>query len=402
MSHHSQPVSVKNVESTAEETTMDFDFTADLLRNPCGLQTHKSSTAGSEFIFDDDILDGEENDMSGVTEIDDLTEVPSISDAKESSEIIESRAFTHCSAPNEERSRDVFGRCIPKYRTAWRIVPDQPCLNYNVLTAEVIPSSDVKSDTVELPAELVLSLEEMHCRELQGSQEIFKKLFSGKPKKYFLGDTLEVASDVWTLFWDPHRIDDLTTFTVQSTICAALNSRRRLAFIIGIGPNKQVVGCELSQKQRETMHEVFEFCTTTEFVPPLDRDLVRLRFFPVCDSSGCEIPSRFIAEVSINDKVTTLYQLSSGRIYYADGSVVVRTRTFSDACRMLFLRRKAELNEALKEPLRRLKRTPCLRVYDELSDSSNLSSVVYVLLLSLPGVFLGYFASDFLRKISVK
>ncbi|EYC04845.1 hypothetical protein Y032_0085g1825 [Ancylostoma ceylanicum] len=308
-----------------------------------------------DFTFEEEngpnvLFDGERNSRSGPR----CDGIETLSETSSADIFPELGEQANCKAPHEKRDRDAFGRSIPKYRTAWRIVPNQPCVNYYVLSAEVVPSSEKKCEPVQLPAELVLTLEDMHCRELQGSQKVFEKLFSGKPKQYICGDTFKPAPDTWTLFWDPYRLAELTTLTIQSTICAALNSRRHLSFIIGIGQNNEVIGCELSQKERDTMKELFQLCVSTEFVPPLEEDLVAFRFHPVYDQNGCEIPSRFLAEISIKDKVATLFQLSSGRIYYADGNVVVRTRTFSDARRMLFLRRQAELKEALKDPARRL------------------------------------------------
>ena len=46
--------------------------------------------------------------------------------------------------------------------------------------------------------------------------------------------------NTWTICWEPSDLEKLTTLTVQSTICAALNSRRRLAFLIGVGRGKNV------------------------------------------------------------------------------------------------------------------------------------------------------------------
>ncbi|KAL6730412.1 hypothetical protein Aduo_001390 [Ancylostoma duodenale] len=303
---------------------------------------------GPDVFFDDERNSGSRPQLDGL-------ESPSETSSGDIFPDFGEKPFAHCKTPHEKRDRDAFGRSIPKYRTAWRIVPNQPCVNYYVLSAEIVPSSEKKYEPVQLPAELVLALEDMHCRELQGSEKVSEKLFSGKPKQYVYGDAFKPAPDTWTLFWDPHRLADLTTQTIQSTICAALNSRRYLSFIIGVGQDRKVIGCELSQKERNTMKELFQLCVSTEFVPPLDEDLVTFRLHPICDQFGREIPSRFLAEISIKDKVTTLFQLSSGRIYYADGNVVVRTRTFSDARRMLLLRRQAELKEALKDPARRLR-----------------------------------------------
>ncbi|RCN45534.1 hypothetical protein ANCCAN_08464 [Ancylostoma caninum] len=150
------------------------------------------------------------------------------------------------------------------------------------------------------------------------------------------------------------------------------------------------------------MKELFQICVNTEFVPPLDEDLVTFRFHPIYDQSGCEIPSRFLAEISIKDKVTTLFQLSSGRIYYANGNVVVRTRTFSDARRMLLLRRQAELKEALKDPARRFSRKPRLRSTEESTHTFARPSTLNFFLFSVSGFVLGFFVYDCLPGVSAK
>lgn len=51
------------------------------------------------------------------------------------------------------------------------------------------------------------------------------------------------------------------------------------------------------------MQKEFEFCVSREFVPALDEEVVRFRFHPVLDDDGCEMPFRYIAEISIDDVV---------------------------------------------------------------------------------------------------
>ncbi|RCN45533.1 hypothetical protein ANCCAN_08463, partial [Ancylostoma caninum] len=65
------------------------------------------------------------------------------------------KVFAHCKTSHEKPDRDAFGRSIPKYRTAWRIVPNQPCVNYYVLSAEVVPSSEKKVCTALVTSHLV-------------------------------------------------------------------------------------------------------------------------------------------------------------------------------------------------------------------------------------------------------
>ncbi|PIO75822.1 hypothetical protein TELCIR_02120 [Teladorsagia circumcincta] len=78
------------------------------------------------------------------------------------------------------------------------------------------------------------------------------------------------------------------------------------------------------------MRKQFEFCVTREFVPALDDEIVRFRFYPVCDEEERNIPMLYIAVISIDDKVEEVYQLSSGRFYYANGKNVMQTSSISE------------------------------------------------------------------------
>ncbi|KHJ87165.1 hypothetical protein OESDEN_13065 [Oesophagostomum dentatum] len=231
-----------------------------------------------------------------------------------------------------------------------RISHDQSYVNYNAFTGEVIPSPVKKYPVVELPEELVPTVEDMHCPKLQRRGEVVEELFFETRNRYVYGDLYEKEPEIWTVLWEPSRLKELTTLTVQSTICAALNSRKRLAFIIGVTLDKKIIGCQLSTEQINKMKELFELCITSEFVPALDEGLAHFYFYPVYDQSGHEIPSRFVVEIAVRDAVTTLYQLSSGRVYYVSGDAVACTKSFDEAIRMLFRRRQAEFKPALEDP----------------------------------------------------
>uniref|UniRef100_A0A0K0CWU8 TIR domain-containing protein n=1 Tax=Angiostrongylus cantonensis TaxID=6313 RepID=A0A0K0CWU8_ANGCA len=57
-----------------------------------------------------------------------------------------------------------------------------------------------------------------------------------------------MQEDKWTIFWHPTRLTDLTTSEIQSVICAALNSRRRLLFVIGVASNSKAYNMLLRRK----------------------------------------------------------------------------------------------------------------------------------------------------------
>ncbi|CAJ0598451.1 unnamed protein product [Cylicocyclus nassatus] len=288
---------------------------------------------------------------------------------------------------------DAFGRCIPKNRAVWQTNSGGAFVNYKVLTGEVVPLPTERAKIVELPAELALSVMDMHCRTFEGSEEVLVKLLSSSNKKYMYGTKFEVAAGVWTLFWDPMHHSKLTTFDIQSAICAALNSRRTLAFVIGVDSNKEIVGCDLSPQAKKTIRDVFEDCIHTEFVPPLDEGLVKLRFRSVCNQFGCEIPSRFLVGITVQDTVTTLYQLSSSRIYYADGNVVARVKNLTEARNMLLLRRQKEFEKMKNagQPIR----IPCLRVPEE--RSYFFSKLTAYALFALSGLILSLVVAMFLK-----
>ncbi|VDM56880.1 unnamed protein product [Angiostrongylus costaricensis] len=82
------------------------------------------------------------------------------------------------------------------------------CENYFVMTGKLVPTE--RKGSVQLPGELAASVYQM------------------------------MQEDKWTIFWHPTRLTDLTTSAIQSVICAALNSRRRLLFVIGVASNSKL------------------------------------------------------------------------------------------------------------------------------------------------------------------
>ncbi|KAK6048086.1 hypothetical protein COOONC_14409, partial [Cooperia oncophora] len=97
----------------------------------------------------------------------------------------------------------------------------------------------------------------------------------------------------------------------------------------------KIIGCEWSDETRQIMKKQFEFCVSREFVPALDEDIVHFRFYPVCDEEGCDIPQLYIAVISINDRVEEVYQLSSGRFYYANGKNVMQTSSINEVVKRI-------------------------------------------------------------------
>ncbi|EYC01768.1 hypothetical protein Y032_0105g3722 [Ancylostoma ceylanicum] len=137
-------------------------------------------------------------------------------------------------------------------------------------------------------------------------ESIYEKLFTA-PTNFKYGSIYKVkpTKDVWTIFWEPERLYELTTFTMMSTICAALNSQRRLLWVIGVGRNRKVLGCEVSNEERDTLSQAFIYCVRSGILPQLHPELVQLRFISVDDQLDDKDNTRLLVEIVIEHKVST-------------------------------------------------------------------------------------------------
>ncbi|EYC01763.1 hypothetical protein Y032_0105g3722 [Ancylostoma ceylanicum] len=167
-------------------------------------------------------------------------------------------------------------------------------------------------------------------------ESIYEKLFTA-PTNFKYGSIYKVkpTKDVWTIFWEPERLYELTTFTMMSTICAALNSQRRLLWVIGVGRNRKVLGCEVSNEERDTLSQAFIYCVRSGILPQLHPELVQLRFISVDDQLDDKDNTRLLVEIVIEHKVSTLYQLSPGRIFYVSRNEVEEVEGGIDEARRM-------------------------------------------------------------------
>ncbi|EYC01769.1 hypothetical protein Y032_0105g3722 [Ancylostoma ceylanicum] len=146
----------------------------------------------------------------------------------------------------------------------------------------------------------------LHSISAPRLESIYEKLFTA-PTNFKYGSIYKVkpTKDVWTIFWEPERLYELTTFTMMSTICAALNSQRRLLWVIGVGRNRKVLGCEVSNEERDTLSQAFIYCVRSGILPQLHPELVQLRFISVDDQLDDKDNTRLLVEIVIEHKVST-------------------------------------------------------------------------------------------------
>lgn len=79
------------------------------------------------------------------------------------------------------------------------------------------------------------------------------------PHAQRVGEPLKLPScdlTEWRILSPPTFLEEMTTQGIQKTICAALNSRRRLRWLIGVNPMGVAVGCRLTLEQRDILSQV--------------------------------------------------------------------------------------------------------------------------------------------------
>uniref|UniRef100_A0A1I7XW17 Peptidase M12B domain-containing protein n=1 Tax=Heterorhabditis bacteriophora TaxID=37862 RepID=A0A1I7XW17_HETBA len=234
--------------------------------------------------------------------------------------------------------------------------------NYNVMNGAVVYKD-----------EEVAKLEGIETIEYLESLYVEPKLDLGihhippnEQFQYIYGSIYKIRGndDAWLIKSDDRELRILTTFTIQSTICAALNSRKCLHWVFGVDSMGKVrfsifcqnpfvysavkvIGCPLSREQRDLFRQIFDFALDSEFVPSLDPSLVRLNFVGV-EGRG-DSQTSYLVEIVMNHKVTVLYQLSSGRIFYVENGRTKKMKSMDEARRMLLNRRQEDCTYIIKE-----------------------------------------------------
>ncbi|XGW23057.1 hypothetical protein V3C99_005361 [Haemonchus contortus] len=296
----------------------------------------------------------------------------------------------------QEHLRSLTGDDVPSFKTSWKINPEKPCCNFFILDSRVVPEEERECKAIMIPAELASSVNEMHSPQAEETQGLVTKIFENPRKRYTYGSFFRVHPDQWTVFWDPGRMLDLTTLTVQSFICAALNSRRQLTLVLGVDSSSKIIGCDWSEEARETMRKQFEFCVSREFVPALDDDICHFRFHPVYNEEGHSHSSLYIAVISVKDRVEEVYQLSSGRFYYVDGKKVMQTRSISEVMKRVSGHREARSSSSHERT--DMKFTPRLGEPVNKQESFATWSLRRIVMYVLPGLLITLLSYKYVPK----
>ncbi|KJH46659.1 hypothetical protein DICVIV_07267 [Dictyocaulus viviparus] len=313
-----------------------------------------------------------------------------------------------------EGDSELYNRFALNYRKAWTYY-EEPCDNYYAITGELVASVS-KKGTVEIPEDVASLIHHMHRPTLERTDKVVNLLFAGSRKRYVFGSFFKMQ-DRWTVFWHPRRLCKLSSSVIQAFVCAALNSRRQLHFVIGAANDSKIIGCKLSDEERKTMRRQFNYSISMGFVPPLNEGLVRLSFHQVCDKFGFMIPDLYIALISINDKVDKvvsalyflrlltiyvsfiqLYQLPSGRVFYVNYDFGIEKLSFSSAHKLLLSQRSAESDRISNSKAGCIWNMLCLRG----SDLPRASLSKQLFQFGIPGFIIGFLAYDFLPNVKWK
>uniref|UniRef100_A0A1I7UYK9 Copine domain-containing protein n=1 Tax=Caenorhabditis tropicalis TaxID=1561998 RepID=A0A1I7UYK9_9PELO len=185
-------------------------------------------------------------------------------------------------------------------------------------------------------------------------KESFIQLYDSQMPKYFeYRSSFPEIRGIWTLLFDQNHYGEMSTFELQASICAALNSRHFLMICVGVDSFNTITGVEMSAIDRVTFRMALTRAVAGEFQPPLvklapklltgvspmKRDVSELTpnidvlFIPVTGApeSGAEGNDRFLIVVRVKEHSERLYQLSSGRIYKEQGGGVVEMSDLNDA-----------------------------------------------------------------------
>uniref|UniRef100_A0A1I7U7V6 Copine domain-containing protein n=1 Tax=Caenorhabditis tropicalis TaxID=1561998 RepID=A0A1I7U7V6_9PELO len=195
----------------------------------------------------------------------------------------------------------------------------------------------------------------------------FDELFNSQMPKFFkYRDAFPEIRGIWTLLFDQEHYGDMSTFELQASICAALNSKHQLIICIGVDNYNSVTGVEMSATDRVVFRMALTRAVAGEFQPPLikvppkqltgvspmKRDvsemtsLIDVLFIPVLKDSvasgDCPTSSRFLIVVRVKETTEKLYQLSSGRIYVEENGRVVELSSINEAFCLLITKKNPE------------------------------------------------------------
>ncbi|GMS92798.1 hypothetical protein PENTCL1PPCAC_14973, partial [Pristionchus entomophagus] len=206
---------------------------------------------------------------------------------------------------------DVFGRSMAKGRANW--FSSEYGSIFRLMGGELL-SRETATPTRKTTADVE------YIKQLYTGDVSLAELSVGEDTKrvgwgsFFKGDP-----DAWNVWNSESELSTLTSLDVQRNVAAAVNSRRKMKWAIGVERNGMVTGVAFSVDQKDILRQAIDHSLSREFVPELDPRIVRLEMVKVSAVTG----GRWLVLITINAFVESLHQLSSGRIFYLVGDKVV-------------------------------------------------------------------------------
>ncbi|KAF8385527.1 hypothetical protein PRIPAC_74669 [Pristionchus pacificus] len=243
--------------------------------------------------------------------------------------------------PVKEPHVDVFGRSIAKGRSNW--FTSEYGSNFRLMDGDLLPREFAK------PARKATS-DIKYIRQLYNSDIPLHELSVGEDTKrigwgtFFKGD-----QDAWNVWNSEFELSTLTTLDVQRNVAAAVNSRRKMKWAIGVERNGMVTGVQFNAEEKDILRQAIDFALSREFVPELDPRIVKTEFVRISAVTG----ERYLVLITINSHVESLHQLSSGRIFYLVGDKVVMAESINQI--RLALEERMRHDDRVKESGLRVK-----------------------------------------------
>ncbi|EFO93428.1 hypothetical protein CRE_23721 [Caenorhabditis remanei] len=260
-----------------------------------------------------------------------------------------------------------YGRVTagPSYNLVTGKMPQEILEKVKEKDDEMIETVTEDETTHLITTEVKISLNsgDGDCSEERFS--VFDGLYDSQMPKFFkYRDAFPEIHGIWTLLFDQEHYGDMSTFELQASICAALNSKHHLIICIGVDNYNTVTGVEMSATERVVFRMALTRAVAGEFQPPLikvppkqltgvspmKRDVsemtsnIDVMFIPVLGGgskgSGDSAPSRFLVVVRVKELTEKLYQLSSGRIYVEENGRVVELANVNEAFHNLIINKE--------------------------------------------------------------
>ncbi|KHJ99044.1 hypothetical protein OESDEN_00974 [Oesophagostomum dentatum] len=213
----------------------------------------------------------------------------------------------------------------------------------SLLTGDIVRTPTNQGGVYVASASLAPYLHRLYGSGAPTKQEICDRLFTAPSGfKYGTSYKFKPKADTWAIFWEPQKLMELTTLEISSVICAALNSRRRLHWVIGIGRGLKILGCSVMTQERDTLRQALDYTIRVNISPCLDPNLVHMDFIPVEGQEVDENEMRALITITIDVRVTTFYQLTSGRIFYVSKNELKEIEGGIDEARRMMQLRKSK------------------------------------------------------------